>query len=142
MTDPNGNRAAVAFDALGLVAATAVMGKEGEGLGDLLDDDYRTDLTEIERNDFFAAPRGPMAATLLGRATTRIIYDLDRYRNSGTPAFAATLARETHVHDPLPPGGLRIQVNLAYSDGFGRVIQQKVQAERGPVPQRDRRPAR
>src|SRR5262249_50353773 len=34
ITDPNGNRAQVAFDALGMVVATAVMGKVGEALGD------------------------------------------------------------------------------------------------------------
>jgi hypothetical protein len=42
MTDPNGNRTALAFDPLGLVTATAVMGKEGEtdpeNIGDTLDD--------------------------------------------------------------------------------------------------------
>ena len=37
VTDPNGNRSQVAFDALGLVAGTAVMGKATETLGDLLD---------------------------------------------------------------------------------------------------------
>src|SRR5262249_12607408 len=31
LTDPNGNQSAVAFDVLGLVAGTAVMGKNGEG---------------------------------------------------------------------------------------------------------------
>ena len=36
-TDPNGNRTKVAFDALGLVVGTAVMGKPDEGLGDTLD---------------------------------------------------------------------------------------------------------
>jgi hypothetical protein len=36
VTDPNGNRAAVAFDVLGLVAGTAVMGKTSESLGDSL----------------------------------------------------------------------------------------------------------
>ena len=36
ITDPNGNRSAAAFDALGLVAGTAVMGKTSEALGDSL----------------------------------------------------------------------------------------------------------
>ena len=36
MTDPNGNRAAAAFDVLGMVAGTAVMGKTTENLGDSL----------------------------------------------------------------------------------------------------------
>ena len=52
-------------------------------------------------------------------------------------SFAAILARETHVSDPRPPGGLKIQVSFSYSDGFGREIQKKIQAEKGSVPLRD-----
>ena len=37
ITDPNGNRAEVAFDTLGLVVGTAVMGKATEVQGDSLD---------------------------------------------------------------------------------------------------------
>ena len=36
MTDPNGNRSEVAFDALGMVVGTAVMGKQDETKGDSL----------------------------------------------------------------------------------------------------------
>ena len=131
MTDPNGNRAEVAFDTLGLVAGTAVMGKMTETKGDSLSG-FVPDLTPQQRQEFLADPLGH-AALLLGQATTRIVYDLDRYRTTQQPVFAATLARETHVSDPLPPGGLKVQVNLSYSDGFGREIQKKIQAEPGPV---------
>ena len=130
MTDPNGNRAEVAFDTLGLVAGTAVMGKTTETKGDSLAG-FVPDLTPQQRQDFLADPLGH-AALLLGQATTRIVYDLDRYRTTQQPVFAATLARETHVSDPLPPGGLKVQVSLSYSDGFGREIQKKIQAEPGP----------
>jgi hypothetical protein len=44
VTDPNGNRAEVAFDTLGLVAGTAVMGKTTETKGDSLKE-FVTDLT-------------------------------------------------------------------------------------------------
>ncbi|MGH9895363.1 MAG: SpvB/TcaC N-terminal domain-containing protein, partial [bacterium] len=46
-----------------------------------------------------------------------------------------TLVRETHFADP---GGAstKIQVSFSYSDGFGREIQKKIQAERGDAPQR------
>ena len=131
MTDPNGNRAEVAFDTLGLVAGTAVMGKATETKGDSLAG-FVPDLTPQQRQDFLADPLGN-AAPLLGQATTRIVYDLDRYRTTQQPVFAATLARETHASDPLPPGGLKVQVSLSYSDGFGREIQKKIQAEPGPV---------
>lgn len=131
VTDPNGNRAQVAFDTLGLVAGTAVMGKISETKGDSLIG-FATDLTPQQREDFLADPLG-QAVSLLGNATTRIVYDVNRYRETGQPAFAATLARETHVSDLLPPHGLKVQVSLSHSDGFGREIQKKVQAEPGPL---------
>ena len=137
VTDPNGNRSEVAFDALGMVVGTAVMGKITENLGDSLAD-FSADLTQDEINQFFADPKGQIAATLLGSATTRIIYDVTRYwleldSQKKQPVFTATLSRETHASDPLPPGGLKIQIGFSYSDGFGREIQKKIQAEPGPV---------
>ncbi len=139
--DPNRNRSAVVFDALGMVVGTAVMGKPEENLGDSLTG-FRADLTQAETDRFLADPKGPIAATLLGTATTRIVYDLTAYwRESDpdkkSPVFAATLARETHGSDLQPGQQTKIQVSLSYSDGFGREIQKKIQAEPGPVPRRD-----
>ena len=140
--DPNDNRTEIAFDALGMVVATAVMGKEGENEGDLLDgfkgNLEMENLSQADINKFFEDPRGQIAEDLLGKATTRIIYDINRYENEldstkKQPVFAATLARETHVSDPLPQDGLKIQVSFSYSDGFGREIQKKIQAEPGPL---------
>jgi RHS repeat-associated protein len=145
VSDPNRNQTEVAFDTLGMVVGTAVMGKplpapvEGDSLSSFV-----TDLTQAQLDAFFgAADPHANAPALLGDATTRIVYDLDRFRrtqqadpNDPTkwePACAATLARETHVSAPLPPQGLKIQVSLSYSDGFGREIQKKIQAEPGPV---------
>ncbi len=146
--DPNRNRSAVAFDALGMVVGTAVMGKPAPAAveGDSLNG-FRADLTQAEIDQFLANPKGSIAATLLAGATTRIVYDLDRFcrtwkdhPNDPTkwqPAYAATLARETHVSDLEPGQQTKIQLSFAYSDGFGREIQKKIQAEPGPVPQRD-----
>ena len=143
VTDPNGNRSQVVFDVLGMVAGTAVMGKTAEGKGDSLSD-FVSDLAPQQVDEFFNAtdPHIP-AEGLLGNASTRIIYDLDRFRSSRDanpndptkwePAAAATLARETHLNDPLPLGGLKIQVSISYSDGYGREIQKKIQAEPGAV---------
>jgi RHS repeat-associated protein len=133
ITDPNGNRAEAAFDALGMVVATAVRGKKIENLGDLLEDfDADPPLTALQ--SFVANPRG-QAASMLGKTTTRVVYDLDRFRRCGQPPFAATLARETHYHDPGGPQ-TKIQISFSYSDGFGREIQKKIQAEAGDAPQR------
>jgi RHS repeat-associated protein len=145
VSDPNRNRTEVAFDTLGLVVGTAVMGKplpapvEGDTLGGFV-----SDLTQAQIDAVFdAADPHAAAPGLLRDATTRIVYDLDRFRrtrqanvNDPTkwqPACAVTLARETHISAPLPPQGLRIQLSFSYSDGFGREIQKKIQAEPGPL---------
>jgi YD repeat-containing protein len=129
--DPNGNRSEVAFDALGLVAGTAVMGKIGENLGDSLEG-FRSDLSQAQLDGFFAEPHGS-ALDLLGNATTRIVYDVERYFASQKPTFAATIARETHVSDLKPGQRTKTQISLSYSDGFGREVQKKLQAEPGPL---------
>ena len=68
LTDPNGNRNAVAFDPFGMVAATAVMGRSGANEGDTLAD-----------------------------PTTRIVYDLLAWEATPpTPAYVHTLARLEH----------------------------------------------
>ena len=147
--DPNRNRTRVAFDALGMVVGTAVMGKPEDNPipGDRLETTFRADLTQAETDQFFANPTGPIALTLLDQATTRIIYDLEQFRrtretNPGDatqwlPPYAATLARETHVSDLDAGQQTKIQISFSYSDGFGREIQKKIQAEAGPAPRRD-----
>jgi RHS repeat-associated protein len=135
LSDPNGNQAEIAFDALGMAAGTAVMGKPAEDLGDSLSG-FVADLTKRDLDQFFADPKGPAAATFLAGATTRILYDFDRFVRSGNaagPVYAATIARETHVSDLGQGQSSKLQVSFGYSDGFGREVQKKRQAERGPV---------
>ncbi|KAK4924499.1 hypothetical protein LTR49_008388 [Elasticomyces elasticus] len=138
ITDPNGNGTAIAFDALGLVAGTAVMGKTSETLGDNLDG-FVANVSSDDIKQFFLQPKDPqIGAKLLGGATTRIIYDVTRYwleldPQERMPVFAVTLSRESHTSDGIRATGLKIQVNFAYSDGFGREIEHKVQAEPGAV---------
>jgi hypothetical protein len=130
VTDPNGNRMEALFDTLGLVAASAVQGKLGEQLGDLLDDiDPDPPLSQLQA--FVEDPVG-QAASLLGHATSRTLYDLERFRRTGEPSFAAHLARETHFFDSGATP-TKIQLGVSYSDGFGREIQLKIQAEPGPL---------
>ena len=106
-TDPNQNRTAVRFDALGLVAATAVMGKEGE--------------TDPEK----------MGDTLVD-PTTRLEYELFNWMQTGSPNFVHTFAREQH--GPAKP---RWQESFSYSDGVGREVMKKIQAEPGKARQLD-----
>ena len=99
MTDPNGNRSQALFDALGMLAGTAVQGKAtGPVEGDSFDA-FTTDLSPAQIAAFFDAPDPrALAVAYLGTATTRIVYDLDR-----APVCAAAIARETHV-SALAPG--------------------------------------
>jgi RHS repeat-associated protein len=113
LTDPNANRSAVRFDALGVVVATAVMGKEGKSEGDILD------LTTPES----AAADDP---------TGRIEYNRFNWMQHGVPNFAHAFAREQHgAANP------RWQESYSYSDGMGREVMKKVQAEPGLAPARD-----
>ena len=142
VTDANGNRVSAAFDALGRVTATAVMGKASESLGDDLSG-FTADLDEAALAAAFADPVAG-AAALLGNATTRILYDAGAYQRTSTaaqpsPPAVLTIARETHVSDlagppPYPgaPQVTRCQYRLAYGDGFGRAIQRKALAAPDP----------
>jgi RHS repeat-associated protein len=142
MMDPNRNRSAVAFDSLGMVVGTAVMGKPEDipRRGDLLDG-FDPDLTDVVIAAHLQTPFADPRAILL-QATTRLVYDLFAYhRTRGTPnpqpSVVYALARETHDADLAPGQETKIQHSFSYSDGFGREIQKKIQAERGPVPRRD-----
>jgi RHS repeat-associated protein len=127
VTDPNGAVSEVRFDALGLVVGTAVYkGNEGDSFKT-----FEVDLTQEQVDTFFTDPKG-LAVAWLGTATTRIIYDLDRSTRLGEPPFAATLARETHVSELQQNQQTKLQVSFSYSDGFGREIQKKIQAEPEP----------
>ena len=108
--------------------------------GDSLDG-FKADLTEAIVLRHLANPLAS-PQTILERATTRLVYDLFAYDRTKShanpqPAVVYTLARETHDSDPVPASGLKIQHSFSYSDGFGREIQKKVQAEPGPAPRRD-----
>jgi RHS repeat-associated protein len=102
VTDANGNRRAVTFSPLGLVTATAVMGKEGELAGDTPD-----------------APGD------------RLDYDFFAFVNRRQPVYARRVVREHHVNEtdvPLPARDETIET-VEYSDGFGRLLQTRTQAE-------------
>jgi len=131
LTDINGNRSEVAFDNLGFVAGMAVMGKIGQHLGDTLDG-FEPDPSWRQLEAFASDPHAT-AATLLGGATLCVVYDFERFLISEKPAFAATISRETHVSDLRPGEHSKTLLSLSYSDGFGREIQKKVQAEPGPL---------
>ena len=102
VTDQNGNRTAFAFTPLGLLERTAIMGKAGEEMGDTLD-----------------APG------------TRLVHDFLAFARRGQPISVRTVQRVHHVHDtdvPQPERDETIET-VEHSDGFGRLLQTRIQAE-------------
>ncbi|MEO0536834.1 MAG: SpvB/TcaC N-terminal domain-containing protein [Cyanobacteria bacterium P01_A01_bin.123] len=101
-TDINGNRSQQTYTALGLVERTAILGKPNEAVGDTL-----------------AAPG------------QRFIYDFLAFMERQQLVSVRTIQREHHVHDldiPQPERDAVIET-VEYSDGFGRLLQTRTQAE-------------
>lgn len=64
----------------------------------------------------------------LADPTMRLEYDLLAFQERGEPTFVHTYAREKHGS-----ANTRFQESFTYSDGFGRVVMTKVQAEPDPL---------
>ncbi len=106
-TDANDNKSMVRFSPLGFVMDTFLIGKEGEEEGDALD-----------RNDF----------TTSG---TRNEYDFFAFINDGNPIYVKSIVREHHKYETdVPVGQFDDTITtVEYSDGFGRLVQTRTQAE-------------
>lgn len=136
LRDPNDNLSEVLTEELGLVKATALLGKGDEA--DDLDglDAFTTPAETAQIASFFNAPSSTQliieGKVLLGHATTRFVYNLAAYQTSGMPAAVATIKREEHFkQNPDAP----IQLSFEYSGGLGQVLMTKDQAEPGPAKQ-------
>lgn len=104
IADPNGNVTVVAFTPDGLVSAISVQGRAGSNQGDQL------------------------------QAGVRFEYGLRAYFDSvradptqARPAYARTLRRVHHDTDPDDSG--ETLESVEYSDGFGRLLQTRAQAD-------------
>ena len=141
VTDPNRNRSEVAFDALGMVVGTTVMGKPEESVGDSLEG-FVADLDEPDLLQHLANPHDD-PYSLLQKAATRLAYDLFAFHRTAEsenpqPPVVHTIACETHESKLGENEQTKVQLSFSYSDGFGREIQKKVQAESGLAPLRGR----
>ncbi|MBX7157801.1 MAG: hypothetical protein K1X66_05400 [Verrucomicrobiae bacterium] len=117
--DPNGNCAEVRFDPLGQVIVTSHYGKEGgKRVGFKALDDYNfpsdTTLESILKNP----------EKYLQGAASFFYYNPFSWMKNQIPVHALTLGAEHYPDEPQ--ASERIQISLAYSDGFGRGLQSKV----------------
>lgn len=130
LVDANGNEQSVIFDALGMVVATAMTGKNGEG-------DSLVGYTMPNLNDAEGVKTAALndPHSLLQGASTFFFYDLFAFQNSRqqtqpTPNYALSIVREVHTADeqgtPSPT-----QVSFSYSDGLGQALMVKIPAEPG-----------
>lgn len=139
MKDINVNLSEAITDELGMVKAMAVYGKGAEA-DDLSDLNEFTDTTESNLiHDFFNVPETADGITdsealtnigkqLLKHATVRFVYDFDVYKNTGKPAVVSSIIREEHFQKN---NNSPIQMSFEYSNGLGKVVMKKVQAEPG-----------
>ena len=122
--DPNLNHNGVRYDALGMITATAAMGKHQP------DDTYEGDYLDTTSPE--ASPTDD--------PTTTLDYDLSAYmtwaaapdRDRPAPIWVHTRARVEHK-----VATTAWIESYTYTDGLGRVALTKAQAEPGDAPQRD-----
>lgn len=105
VTDVNENISVFDFSPLGLLRATAVIGKGTEG-------DYKNG------SGGFYDRYVP---------SVKMEYDFFAFKTNGDPVWVKTINREQHYAD-FPANDATI-IKVEYSDGFGRLLQTRVQAE-------------
>jgi RHS repeat-associated protein len=127
LADANGNLRQVAYDALGFVVGVAEMGKPlaGGGYeGDSLDD-FMADLDATKVDAYFQDPVS-QGASILGSATSRVVYDYGTFLRGDGPSSVGHVARTVHGVAGL---NARIEHTITYGDGFGRILQSRILAE-------------
>ncbi len=105
ITDPNGNRSAVAFDALGLVVGTALMGKPDDPAGDTLDG-FDPDPAEDVIQSLMANPTGTPGVTpgsIRRISPTRLSYSRVRRPVLSTICSRITAPGRTRSPGLTPP---------------------------------------
>lgn len=143
--DTNDNISSIIADELGLSKASAIEGKallnalQGEeadnlnGFKEQTEDAEDTLIKSFFEKSNVIAPQTcnytelqDIARTLLGNATSRMVYDFSR-----KPLVIASIIREHHSKEN--PTNSPLQISFEYTDGLGKVAMKKVQAEAGKV---------
>lgn len=153
MQDINDNSSEVVLDELGLSKAMALLGN-GEDADNLIGITEYTPNEEITAiQEYFTLSDTEALRTsaqnLLQGATTRFVYNFERYRNSVLllseqlednptielcakvkllPTVTGSIIREQHYSDNAESP---LQLSFEYSDGIGNVVMSKSQAEPG-----------
>jgi RHS repeat-associated protein len=130
--DTNRNRSAIVYDILGMVVGTIVAGKPEESKGDS-DHGFTANLPQSITSAYLQDPL-MKGASILSEATTRVVYDMFAYSRTKVqpnpqPPVVSVLSRTTHNSELKTGEVSNITYSFSYSDGLGRVVQSKIQAE-------------
>lgn len=126
LIDPNGSVAETKTDALGMVLASTVYGDhQGQLQGDLPIASYQVQVAS-GIDEVVAQPH-----TFLQGASSYYYYDIWAFAARGEAPCAIGLTRERHVQDIGPQAQTPVQMQVVYSDGFGRSLQTKLRVEGG-----------
>jgi RHS repeat-associated protein len=134
ITDPNGNRTQAGYTPLGLPAWTAATGKDGASQGDTPDQPgtlYDYHLTAFD--DSATAPaRQPISVATTHRVQHR--WDIVDAANAARASAGQPPLTGADIAALFPPGETathpsRFVRTVEYSDGFGRLLQARTQAD-------------
>jgi len=130
--DPNGNTTEVKFNRLGMVVGIIVNGTDENGA--FIGDSFSDFVEDLDENEISYYIDNPLANPhkILKNASTRIVYDINRFFRERLPNVIFRISREVYSSEN---GGdtSRIQHCFVYSDGCGREIQSKIKAESGVI---------
>jgi RHS repeat-associated protein len=133
VTDSNGNRIAITFTPLGLPASISVMGADNEESGDTPEQPGTT-----FRYDFLAfvnSPpddRRPISVHTVNRERHRwdLVHEQNDFRaGAGQPPLTAVEVDAMFPDDEEALFPMRFLQTREYSDGYGRLLQTRTQAE-------------
>lgn len=152
--DPNGNMSKIAYDIAGVPAISAIMGKpdfsdpnldslEGDSITGVL-----PDLDQSQVEEFLSNPTKPgLAQSLLGTATSRVVYNPLRYfeaidptkpqPQAAEPSVVASITRERHASDLQGESETPVHISIMYSDGLDRTVQTKTWVDHGLLDEND-----
>ncbi len=126
LKDTNDNISEVITDELGMVIATCVHGDESDGNHG---DEPLSTYTIIEPANVADVVANPNK--FLQKATTFFYYDLFAWMNSNQPVCFTSVVRETHESELSNGNQTKTYISVGYSNGFGKNLQTKAQAEPG-----------
>ncbi|MEM1119429.1 MAG: toxin TcdB middle/C-terminal domain-containing protein [Bacteroidota bacterium] len=127
-TDVNGNKSEALFDAFGMAIVTTHYGQTmGEAEGNAPVAAYNLP-SDASFDDVLSNP-----ATYLQNASSYIYYDHLAWMTRREPACAISLVGEKYQSQLAAASDQVIQIAVAYSDGFGRMVETKHKTDAGPV---------